>query len=90
MPPDGRTSGLAHERGCEAELARRCSQRISRWPSSRHGRTAQRFALRSRRMPEVVVHLAPLIDYEALLGATIETWQDAEVRHETRASTPPG
>ena len=60
---------LAHERGCEADLALLLTADLAatRLPDI----TALRahFAPDPSSLPEVVVHLTPLIAYEALLGA---------------------
>jgi hypothetical protein len=58
---------MAHERACEAELADLLAQDLD------EGRLPDIAALRARfspdpaELPEVVVHLAPLTDYDALL-----------------------
>lgn len=60
---------LAHERGCEAELA----DQLAADPDARQlpdiGRLRARFAPDLASVPNVVVHLAPLTAYECLLGA---------------------
>jgi hypothetical protein len=60
---------LAHERGCEAELATLLAADLAaaQLPDIIALRT--RFAPDPAILPEVVVHLTPLIAYEALLGA---------------------
>jgi hypothetical protein len=61
---------MAHERGCEAELAGELAAGLEA------GRLLDMAALRARfapdpaRLPNVVVHLTPLNAYEALLGLT--------------------
>ncbi len=60
---------LAHERGCEAELATILAADLAA------GRLPDMMALRERfapdpaALPDVIVHLTPLISYEALLGS---------------------
>lgn len=60
---------LAHERGCESELADQltASLQARRLPDMTALRA--RFAPDPARLPSVVVHLVPLNAYEALLGA---------------------
>ena len=62
---------LAHDRGCEADLALQLTADLAalRLPDITALRT--RFAPDPASLPEVVVHLTPLIAYEALLGADI-------------------
>lgn len=62
---------LAHDRGCEADLALLLTADLAavRLPDITALRT--RFAPDPASLPEVVVHLTPLIAYEALLGADI-------------------
>jgi hypothetical protein len=62
---------LAHDRGCEADLAVQLTADLAavRLPDITALRT--RFAPDPASMPEVVVHLTPLIAYEALLGTDI-------------------
>ena len=59
---------LAHDRGCEADLAAQLTADLAagRLPDITALRT--RFAPDPASLPEVVVHLTPLIAYEALLG----------------------
>lgn len=57
---------LAHDRGCEAELAAELS--AGQLPSIAELR--ERFAPDPAGLPEVAVHLTPLAAYEALLGNT--------------------
>jgi hypothetical protein len=61
---------LAHERGCEAELATVLAddRRACRLPDMATLR--QRFASDPATLPQVVVHLTPLIAYEALLRSS--------------------
>jgi hypothetical protein len=56
---------LAHERGCEAELAAQLTADLSA------GQLPD-IAADPAALPEVVVHLTPLIAYEALLGGDID------------------
>jgi hypothetical protein len=62
---------LAHDRGCEADLAVQLTADLAavRLPDITALRT--RFAPDPASLPEVVVHLTPLIAYEALLGTDI-------------------
>ena len=62
---------MAHERGCESELADQltASLQARRLPDMAALRT--RFAPDPDRLPNVVVRLAPLNAYEALLGASL-------------------
>lgn len=62
---------VAHERGCESELADQltASLRARRLPDM--GALRGRFAPDPARLPSVVVRLAPLNVYEALLGANL-------------------
>jgi transposase InsO family protein len=62
---------LAHDRGCEADLAVLLTADLAavRLPDITALRT--RFAPDPASLPEVVVHLTPLIAYEALLGTDI-------------------
>ena len=59
---------LAHERGCEAELATLLTAGLAagQLPTSP---PCARFAPDPAALPDVVVHLTPLIAYDALLGA---------------------
>ena len=62
---------LAHDRGCEADLAAQLTADLVavRLPDITALRT--RFAPDPASLPEVVVHLTPLVAYEALLGTDI-------------------
>jgi hypothetical protein len=62
---------LAHDRGCEADLAAQLTADLAavRLPDITALRT--RFAPDPASLPEVVVHLTPLVAYEALLGTDI-------------------
>ena len=66
--------GLAHERGCEAELATALIEQMQ--DTGVDGETAgtidvsalcKRFAPKPETMPEVVVQLPPVASYDALL-----------------------
>jgi transposase InsO family protein len=61
---------LAHERGCEAELATLLAADLAAAQPPDIAALRVRFAPDPAILPEVVVHLTPLIAYEALLGAT--------------------
>ena len=79
---------LAHERGCEAELAALLTADLAAGQLPDIAALRARFAADPAALPEVVVHLTPLIAYEALLGGDNDNrW---EWRHDRRASTPPG
>jgi plasmid stability protein len=58
---------LAHERGCEAELAEALSESLDGGEVPDLKALAERFAPDPDRLPEVVVQLAPLSAYEALI-----------------------
>ena len=58
---------MAHERGCEAELAEVISVQLDAGEVPDLKALAERFAPDPQRLPEVVVRLAPLSDYEALI-----------------------
>jgi len=60
---------LAHERGCEAELATVLTADLAAAQLPDITALRARFAPDPATLPEVVVHLMPLIAYEALLGA---------------------
>ena len=59
---------LAHERGCEAELAALLAADLAAGQLPDIAALRARFAPDPAALPEVVVHLTPLIAYEALLG----------------------
>ena len=59
---------LAHERGCEAELATLLAADLAAGQLPDLAALRGRFAPDPTALPEVVVHLTPLIAYEALLG----------------------
>ncbi len=60
---------LAHERGCESELADHLSACLQAGRLPDIGELRQRFAPDPDRLPNVVVRLAPLDAYDALLEA---------------------
>lgn len=60
---------LAHERGCEAELATLLAADLAAAQLPDIVALRARFAPDPAALPEVVVHLTPLLAYEALLGA---------------------
>jgi hypothetical protein len=60
---------LAHERGCEAELADQLAADLDAHQLPDIGRLRAHFAPDPASVPNVVVHLAPLAAYECLLGA---------------------
>ena len=59
---------LAHERGCEADLATVLAADLAAGQSPDLVALCDRFAPDPASLPEVVVHLTPLIAYEVLLG----------------------
>lgn len=59
---------MAHERGCERELADQLSACLQAGRLPDMGKLRDRFAPDPAELPTVVVRLAPLTDYEALLG----------------------
>ncbi|MDQ2818251.1 MAG: IS21 family transposase [Candidatus Eremiobacteraeota bacterium] len=62
---------LAHERGCEAELALLLSDDLAAAQLPDLAALRARFAPDPAALPEIVVHLAPLAAYEALLGTDV-------------------
>jgi hypothetical protein len=58
---------LAHDRGCEAELAALLEDDLEARRLPDLAALSQRFAPDPTALPEVVVRLTPLIDYEALI-----------------------
>ena len=60
---------LAHDRGCEADLAVQLNADLAAAALPDIAVLRARFAPDPTSLPEVVVHLTPLIAYEALLGA---------------------
>ena len=63
--------GLAHERNCESELAEQLSACLQAGQLPDITTLRARFAPDPARLPTVVVHLAPLSAYEALLGSSL-------------------
>jgi hypothetical protein len=61
---------LAHERGCEADLAAILDADLAAHQLPDIKVLHERFAPERAALPEVTVHLAPLSDYEELLGAS--------------------
>lgn len=61
---------LAHERGCEADLAGLLAVDIDAGQLPDLKALRAHFAPDPARVPNVVVHLAPLASYECLIGAT--------------------
>jgi hypothetical protein len=59
---------LAHERACEAELATLLAADLAAAQLPDITVLRARFAPDPAALPEIVVRLTPLIDYEALLG----------------------
>lgn len=59
---------LAHDRGCEAELAAALSDSLEAAEAPNLKALAARFAPDPQRLPEVCVRLTPLSAYEELLG----------------------
>ena len=62
---------LAHDRGCEAELAMLLTADLAAGQLPDLATLRTRFAPDPARLPEVVVHLTPLVDYDQLLGAAM-------------------
>ena len=62
---------LAHDRGCEGELAGALSEGLAAKKLPDLMALSQRFAPDPASLPEVFVHLTPLIAYEALLCASM-------------------
>jgi hypothetical protein len=60
---------LAHERGCEAELAEELTATLEAGALPDMAALRARFAPDPARLPDVVVQLASLDAYEALIGA---------------------
>jgi len=59
---------LAHDRGCEAELAAALSESLQAGEVPKLKALQARFAPDPQNLPQVCVKLVPLADYEALLG----------------------
>ena len=62
---------LAHDRGCEAELALLLAADLAAGQLPNLAALRTRFAPDPAGLPEVVVHLTPLVDYDELLGAVM-------------------
>ncbi|HEX6093510.1 MAG TPA: IS21 family transposase [Dongiaceae bacterium] len=62
---------MAHERGCESELADQLDAALEAQRLPDMAGLRERFAPDASRLPDVVVRLAPLNAYEALLGASL-------------------
>ena len=63
---------LAHERGCEGELATQLAVDLASGQLPDIAALRARFAADPAALPDVVVHLTPLADYEALLGGDVD------------------
>jgi hypothetical protein len=63
---------LAHDRGCEAELASILTDDLTANQLPDMAALRERFAPDPAALPDVVVHLAPLSAYEELLGDNME------------------
>ena len=61
---------LAHERGCETELAAHLVVDLAAGRLPDMAALNKRFAPDPAALPEIVVHLTPLIAYEALLASS--------------------
>jgi hypothetical protein len=61
---------LAHDRGCEAELAGALSESLEAGEAPNLNALRSRFAPDPQRLPQVCVQLTPLSAYEELLGET--------------------
>lgn len=61
---------LAHERGCEAELAGQLAADLDAGQLPDLGRLRAHFAPDPACVPQVMVQLAPLANYECLIGAS--------------------
>jgi hypothetical protein len=59
---------LAHERGCEAELATLLAADLAAGQLPDLAALRERFSPDPSTLPEVVVHLTPLLAYDALVG----------------------
>jgi hypothetical protein len=62
---------MAHERGCESELADQLDAALQAGRLPDMAALRQRFAPDPSRLPNVVVRLSPLNAYEALIGASL-------------------
>jgi transposase InsO family protein len=67
---------LAHERGCEADLAAQLARDLAAGQLPDLVALSAQFAPDPAALPDVVVHLTPLDDYETLLGADINEAED--------------
>ncbi len=76
---------LAHDRCCEGELAAALDADLTAGQLPDIAALRARFAADPAALPDVVVHLAPLTDYEALLGDDV----DQETGQETEQDTVP-
>jgi len=75
---------LAHDRGCESELAAALDAHLAAGQLPDIAALNARFAADPAALPEVFVRLAPLADYEALLG------DDADQQTEQETDEKPG
>jgi hypothetical protein len=62
---------LAHDRGCETELADLLSKLLEAGQLPEMADVLERFAPDPAHLPQVVVHLTPLTDYEDLIGTVV-------------------
>jgi hypothetical protein len=62
---------LAHDRGCEGELAALLSESLEAGQLPQMSALLERFAADPTRLPQVVVHLTPLTVYEDLVGTVV-------------------
>jgi hypothetical protein len=62
---------LAHDRGCEADLAQVLEEDLAAGRLPDLAALRRRFSADPAALPEVVVRLAPLSDYEALLTSAL-------------------
>jgi len=62
---------MAHERGCESELADQLDASLRAHQLPDMAVLRERFAPDPSRLPNIVVRLAPLNTYEALIGASL-------------------
>ena len=63
---------LAHERGCEAELAALLAIDLAAGQLPDLAGLRERFVPDPAVLPEIVVHLTPLVAYDALVGNDID------------------
>jgi ABC-type glycerol-3-phosphate transport system substrate-binding protein len=78
---------LAHDRCCEGELAAALDADLTAGQLPDIAALRARFAADPAALPDVVVHLAPLTDYEALLGGDID--QEAEQETDQKPGDAP-